>query len=175
MSIQDSNHRCSLNPTPPREDAEAALHDARRGRALEVALAVTPVDGTRQAKSQGRERAAGAQQLRALRVVAAPRLQRRELKRARRQRECEWSRRLQVMRAHAAEVEDGASGSGAQHDRRNLTNVADCLRKEEGMREGSGEEQSATVYRFWAALLAHEDVPAAPAARGETMEASLRH
>ena len=123
MSIQDSNHRCSLNPTPPREDAEAALHDARRGRALEVALAVIPVDGKRQAKSQGRERAAAAKQLHALRVVAAPRLQRRELKRARRQRECEWRRRLQVMRAHDAEVEDGASGNGAQHDRRDVTKL----------------------------------------------------
>ena len=130
MSIQDSNHRCSLNPTPPREYAEAAPHDARRGRALEVALPLIPVDGTRQAKSQGRQRAAGAQQLRALRVVAAPRLQRRELERARRQRECEWRRRLQVMRAHAAEVEDGAGGSGAQHNRRDVKLIFTDLREE---------------------------------------------
>ena len=114
---------CFLNPTPPREYAEAAPHDARRGRALEDALAVMPVDGTRQAKSQGRERAAGAQQLRALRVVVAPRLQRRELERARRQRECEWRRRLQVMRAHDAEVEDGASGGGVEHETHNMTEL----------------------------------------------------
>ena len=126
--ITSSPHRCvsrlkfrMVRPKPPSKDAEAALHDAGCGFELRDSAAWLSVDGTRQAKSQGRERAAGAQQLRALRVVAAPRLQRRELKRARRQRECERRRRLQVM--HAATVEDGASGGGVQHDRRDVTEL----------------------------------------------------
>ena len=110
-------------PKPPSKDAEAALHDAGCGSELHAAAAWLSVDGTRQEKSQGRQRAAGTQQLRALRVAAAPRLQRRELERARRQRECEWRRRLQVMRAHAATAEDGASGGGVQHDRRDATEL----------------------------------------------------
>ncbi len=129
-NITSSPHRCvsrlkfrMVRPKPPSKDAEAALHDAGCGFELRDSAAWLSVDGTRQAKSQGRERAAGAQQLRALRVVAAPRLQRRELERAWRQREREWRRRLQVMRAHAAEVEDGASGSGAQDERRDVTKL----------------------------------------------------
>ncbi len=118
-------------PEPARTDAEAALHDKGCGSELHAAAAWASVDGTRQAKSQGGQRAAAAQQLRALRVVAAPRLrvvaaprlQRRELERARRQRECEWRRRLQVMRAHAAEVEDGAGGSGVEHETHDMTEL----------------------------------------------------
>jgi hypothetical protein len=77
---------------------------------------LAPVDGTSQAKGQDGQRAAAAQQLRALPAVAAPRLQRSELKRALRQREAELRRRLQMMRAQAAGTEDGTGSSGAQDE-----------------------------------------------------------
>ncbi len=79
---------------------------------------LAPVDGTSQAKGQYGQRAAAAQQLRALPAVAAARLQRRELERALRQREHELHRRLQMMRAQATGAEDGTGGGGAQDERR---------------------------------------------------------
>ena len=50
-------------------DAEAAPRNAGHGPELEAAAALALVDGTRQAKGRDRQRAAAAQQLRALREM----------------------------------------------------------------------------------------------------------
>ena len=91
------------------------LHDAGHNLVLEAAAAFAPANSTSQAKSQDRKRAAAAQQLQALGAVAAPQLQRCELKRALWQREVELHRRLQIMRAQAAGTKDGARGCGGKH------------------------------------------------------------
>lgn len=100
--------------------AEATPHDAGDNPDLEAAVDLAPIICTSQARSQGRKRAAEAQQLRALRVAVAPRLQRRAVERALRQREAGWKqlrRRLQIVSAHAAGAEDVASGGGVQYKR----------------------------------------------------------
>ncbi len=99
----------------PHESAEGALPDAGDDSELEDAAAFASVDGASQATGHDNQRAAAAQQLHALRVVAAPTLQRREFKRARRQREPQLGRQLQVMRAHAAGGEEAAGGGGTKN------------------------------------------------------------
>ncbi len=69
-------------PNLPHESAEGALPDAGDDSELKDAAAFASADGTSQATGHDRQRAAAAQQLHALRVVAAPTLQRREFKRA---------------------------------------------------------------------------------------------
>ncbi len=117
-------HRCTwstgfrssvFTPNPPGVAVVAAPHDAGHGSQLDAAAAFASVDGADQALRQGRQRAADAQQLLALLVVAAPKLHGRTLEHARRQREQQLRRRLQVMRARAAAVEDGASSGGIQY------------------------------------------------------------
>ena len=85
---------------------------------MSAAAAFVPINGTGQAKSQGRQRTTAAQQLQTLPAVTETQLQGREFKRALRQREPELCGRLQTMRALAAGAEDGAGGGGVQHKRR---------------------------------------------------------
>jgi hypothetical protein len=120
-----ATHRCTLStelrssffsPKPPGAAAEAAPHDAGHCSQLDAAAAVASVDGADQALRQDRQRVADAQQLRALLVVAATKLHARHaLECVRRRREPQRRGRLQVMRARAAAVEDGAGGGGVQY------------------------------------------------------------
>jgi hypothetical protein len=96
---------------PPSMDAKAALHDEFFEETNFLSFKAD------QAKCQVRQRATTAQQLHALLVVAEPQLQRRELKRALRQRKPQFQRRLQMVDAHAAGTEDGASGRSVEHKR----------------------------------------------------------
>ncbi len=72
-----------------------------------------PINGTGQAKTQGRQRTAAAQQLQTLLAVTETQLQGREFKRVLRRREPELCGRLQTMRALAAGAEDGAGGGAS--------------------------------------------------------------
>ncbi len=98
---------------PPCETNEAAPHDEGSSRALYTeAVAVTR---TRQAESNGGQRASAAHELQTL-TAAAPQLQRLQLlQQALRWRDAEQRVRLQTKRAHRAAAEDGAGGGGAQY------------------------------------------------------------
>ncbi len=73
---------------------------------------------TRQAKRQNSKWAAATQHLRAMRVVAAPHMQRRQFKHASRHLESkQLCGRLQIMSVHASRAIDWTSGCGIQHER----------------------------------------------------------
>ena len=78
-----------IKVVPPCVDAQAAPHDDGHEPVFEDQETTFLFIGTTQAKCQIQQRAAAAQQLRALLVVAEPQLQRRELKRAVRQHEAQ--------------------------------------------------------------------------------------
>jgi hypothetical protein len=94
-----------------------------------------PVGGTRQAPSQDRQRAAGAQNLQALLLATAPKLQRSDFKHALRKLEFELLGRLQIMRSHALAAEDRTSDRGVQ-DKGHAVAVAELAHNE---RRGLGQ------------------------------------
>ncbi len=101
---------------PPCETAETAPHNEGSSRVLHTeAVAVTR---TRQAESNGGQRASAAHELPTL-AAAALQLQRIQrlqlLQQALRRRDTEQRVRLQTKRAHGAATEDGAGGGGVQH------------------------------------------------------------
>ncbi len=99
---------------PPRQVAEEAPHDEGCSRALH-ADAAAAVIRTRQAESNGGQRASAAHEPQML-AATAPQLQRRQLfQQALRRRHAEQRVRLQTKRAHGAATEDGAGSGGAQH------------------------------------------------------------
>jgi hypothetical protein len=104
-------------PMAPCETAETAPHNEDSSRALhaEAGVAIR----TRQAKSNGGQRASAAHELQAL-AAAALQQRRQLLQQALRRRHAEQrvSRvRLQTKRALGAAAKDGAGGGGAEHER----------------------------------------------------------
>ena len=99
---------------PPRETTEAAPHnEGSRALHTEAGAAIR----TRQAESNGGQRASAAHELQTL-AAAALQLQRLQLlQQALRRHDAEQRVRLQTKRAHGAAAEDGAGGGGAQHKR----------------------------------------------------------
>jgi hypothetical protein len=101
--------------TTPRQRCIMALW-GQWPQALTAGVAFSIVDRKSKTRSQVRQRAAAAQQLYTLIVVSATRRQpRREIIPAHRGREHQLRRGLHLMRAGAAAVQDGGSGSGAEH------------------------------------------------------------
>jgi hypothetical protein len=94
---------------PPLETTQTAPHNEGSSRTLHADAACAAIC-TRQAESNGGQRASAAQELQTL-AAAAPQLQRRQLlQQALRRRHAEQRVRLQTKRAHGAAAEDGAGG-----------------------------------------------------------------
>ena len=101
-------------PQPERDAAEVALHDADHGVLVLSAGAATAVYNSGQARQQGRQGAAAAQQLQPLLAQVNLVLQRRKCTPALRQHGPQDHRPLHNMSRHAAAPEHDKSGRGGE-------------------------------------------------------------
>jgi hypothetical protein len=95
----------------PSKDAKAALHDAQQNAPILDSAGDVPS----KAMGQLRQRIAAAQQQLSLRDIPKPQMLGGERVRRERQRESKLRGRLEIARASAASLEEGAGGGSAQN------------------------------------------------------------